>query len=281
MSSVRVGDIARGSRGRGFALPAISLGKPFAIVAAILVVLAVAWFALYNSGLFKIANVTVTGVSHITASEMTSLASVPVDSTLLNVDAGGIEQRLLQNPWVEGVSVNRILPDTLELSITERKVAAVVEVSTQNAESKEQWIIASDGIWIMNVPDQSSEEASSVSSQVYADADSALKITGVPYGVRPEAGAVCTDDSVLNALAIVDGMTTSLKDRVRAVDASGTDNTVLTLDDGVQIAFGGSGTTEEIREKERVCLQLLEENPGKISYINVRNPASPTWRSVS
>lgn len=281
MSSVRVGDVARGSRGGGFALPSISLGKPVAVVAALFVALAVVWFALYNSGLFKISNVTVTGVSHITASEMTSLASVPVDSTLLNVDAGGIEQRLLENAWVESVSVNRILPDTLELAITERKVAAVVEVSTQNAEAKERWLIASDGIWIMSVPDQSSEAAASVSSQVYADAESALKITGVPYGVRPEAGAVCTDDSVLNALAIVDGMTTSLKDRVRAVDASGTDNTVLTLDNGVQIAFGSSGTTEEIREKERVCLQLLEENPDRISYINVRNPSSPTWRSVS
>lgn len=276
---MRVGDVAR-SRGAGFALPSVSLGRPLAILAAIVAVFAVGWFALSNSGLFKISDVSVTGVTHLTANEMATLAAVPVDSTLLDVDASGIEKRLLENPWVKDASVRRKPPSTLELAIVERDVAAVVEVSTQNAQSRERWLIASDGIWIMSVPEQGSDASAGVSSQVYADADAALKITGVPYGVRPEAGAVCTDDSVLNALSVVDGMTTSLKDRVRAVDASGADNTVLTLDDGVQIAFGSSGTTEEIREKERVCLQLLEDNPGKISYINVRNPASPTWRSL-
>ena len=93
----------------------------------------------------------------------------------------------------------------------------------------------------------------------------------------PEIGEVCTDSNVNNALAIVSGMTTELADSVVRVSATDAESTILTLDNGVEIAFGAA---EDIREKERVCLALLEEHEGNIAYINVRTVSSPTWRSL-
>ncbi len=280
LRSVRVGDLepSRGGRGRGGMDASYRnyMGRFVKVAIAIVVVIAV-FLGVRQSSLFAIQNVTVTGVTHITSTAMAELAAVPTGSTLLRVDAAGIKSRLLTNAWVKDVSVNRVLPDTLELAITERTVSAVVEVPGQDGGSTAQWAISSDGIWLMEIPAQGSEEAANVSSQVYADADAALKITNVPYGVSPKVGSACTDDSVLNALSIVDGMTTSLKDQVASVSASGVDNTVLTLDSGVQIAFGNA---EDIRDKERICLQLMEQYPDQISYINVRTPSSPTWRAL-
>lgn len=40
------------------------------------------------------------------------------------------------------------------------------------------------------------------------------------------------------------------------------------------------GPAQSIREKERVCLQILNDNPGKVAYINVRVVDRPTWRSL-
>ena len=55
------------------------------------------------------------------------------------------------------------------------------------------------------------------------------------------------------------------------------ESTRLTLESKVEIDFG---VAEDIREKERICLQLLADNPGKVAYINVRVVDSPTWRAV-
>ena len=275
--SVRVGDVGRSSRSGGMNDAYRSYMARFAKAGIALLAVAAIAVALYLSPLFGIANVRVTGVSHITANEMAELAAVPVDSTLLRVDAAGIKSRLLTNAWVEDVAVKRVLPDALELAITERTIAAVVEVPAEDGSGVHRWAIASDGTWLMDIPDQGSDEAADVSGQVYADAEGALKITNVPYGVSPKVGSACTDESVLNALSIVSGMTTSLKDQVASVNVSGADNTVLTLDSGVQIAFGDDGS---IRDKERICLELLEQHAGEISYINVRTPDRPTWRSL-
>ena len=45
-----------------------------------------------NSGVFTVRQVTVSGVSHITAEEVTELAAIPEGTTLLSVDANGITQ---------------------------------------------------------------------------------------------------------------------------------------------------------------------------------------------
>lgn len=276
-SSVRVGDIQQATRAHRVQKTYRRYVVRIAIALVLIIGLLVAGIAVYNSNLFTISNVSVKGVEHLTATEMTELASVPAGTTLLRVDEAGIKERLLQEAWVKEVAVNRVFPDTLELDITERTIAAIVEVPVENAQKTETWAIASDGIWLMNIPPEGSAEASTVSIKVYEDAASVLRITGVPYGLIPEVGSYCSDDNVNNALAIVDGFSTDLANQVKTVSATGTETTTLILDNGIEIAFG---TADNIREKERVCLALMEEHPGQVTYINVRIVDEPTWRST-
>ena len=189
----------------------------------------------------------------------------------------GIRERLLKDAWVDDVSVNRVFPNTLELAVTERTITAVVDVPTENAESVQPWAIASDGMWLMPIPDQNSEAGKRTSPKVYEDAAKVLHITDVPYGTRPEVGAYCSDANVNNALAIVDGMTTELAGQVKKVAATETESTTLTLESGVEIVFG---TAENIRDKERVCLEIMKEHPDGLAYINVRVVDRPTWRAL-
>ena len=216
------------------------------------------------------------GVEHLTASEMEQLAGVPAGTTLLRVDADAIRSRLLMDAWVQDVSVNRVFPDTLEIVVTERTITAVVDVSTENASSTQAWAIASDGMWLMPIPAQDSEAGRNTSPKVYEDAASALHIADVPYGVEPKVGSYCGDANVNNALAIVDGMTTDLAGRVTTVKATETESTTLVLDNGVEIVFGAA---KDIRDKERVCLEIMEQHPDVV-YINVRIVESPTWRAL-
>ena len=131
-----------------------------------------------------------------------------------------------------------MFPNTLQIDITERTITAVVEVPNENAQNSTQWAIASDGMWLMPIPDRDSEAGRRTNSKVYEDAESVLHITDVPYGTKPAVGSYCTDANVNNALAIVAGMTTELADRVTSVKATETASTTLTIKDGPDIVFG-------------------------------------------
>lgn len=277
VSSVRLGDLENGRGARMQSRYKRHVRRIFTTL-AILAVAVAAYAVLYFSSAFTITEVTVKGCEHLTDAEMTELAAVPTDTTLLRVDAAGITSRLQSEPWVASASVNRVLPSTLELDITERTIKAVVQVPTKDASKYEKWAIASDGMWLMKIPDENSAEAANVSKKVYEDAAEVLQITDVPYGVEPKVGTYCTDDNVNNALKIISGMTTELAGQVKRVSANGTETTTLTLENGVQIAFGDAN---DIRDKERICLQLMSAHEGEIAYINVRTPSRPTWRAVS
>lgn len=277
LTSVRVGDIDRLQRQdraqRRYRRYLVRLGVIVAFVAA----LAIGAAAAYNSSLFTIESVKVSGVEHLTSEEMQLLAAVPQGSTLLRVDTAAIEERLKQDAWVQDVQINRLFPNTLEIVVTERSIAAVVEVPTSDAKSVQRWAIASDHMWLMPIPDPDSEAGQRTSPKVYEDADAALAIKDVPFGTKAEVGTYCSDESVLNALDIVSGMTTELADRVKTVYADGVEETRLVLDNNVEVAFGAA---ENIRDKERVCLEIMEQHPDAVAYINVRDVASPTYRAL-
>lgn len=250
------------------------------IIIAILIVAAVLGIAgvvVYNMNLFPVKNVKVSGVEHLTAEETTELAAVPQGSTLISVDAAGIESRLKSNPWIKDAVVERVFPDTLNLKITEREITAIVEVLIDDSKTTQTWALASDGMWLTEIPDPSSEKGKQIASKVYEDAETKLKISQVPYGSTPEAGTICKNANISNALSIIDGMTTELAGEVKQVSASSSESTTLILNNGIEIAFGDSS---DIRDKERVCLQLMKEYPNQISYINVRVVNKPVWRSI-
>lgn len=276
LTSVRVGDLDRAERASRAQSTYRRYVVRIAIIASLLAALAIGGIAAYNSSLFTIESVAVSGVEHLTAAEMTAMANVPENTTLLRVDAAGIRERLMQNAWVADAEVKRVFPNTLELVVTERTITAVVEVPTEDAKSMKKWAIASDHMWLMPIPDQDSEAGKKTSPKVYEDAAAVLSITDVPYGTKAEIGAYCTDSNVNNALDIVSGMTTDLAGRVTKVSAAGAEETKLVLDNNVEIAFGKA---EDIRDKERVVLKIMEDNPSVV-YINVRVVDRPTWRAV-
>lgn len=234
--------------------------------------------ALYVSPVCTIEKVRVEGADHLTQEEMLTLAAVPSGTTLLRVDTAQIEKNCLRDAWIEKVRVSREFPSTLVISVTEREIAAVVEVPSEVNYTSRLWAIAADKMWLMPIPDQDSEQGQAINPQIYEDVESVLRITDVPFGAKVEIGTYCTDVNINNALSVVAGMTTQLKDRVVKVSATDSESTTLVLDNGIEIAFG---TAENTREKERIILALLEEHEGNIAYINVRSVNNPTWRAVS
>ena len=277
LESVSIGQLKREQRNERVQRGARNYAARIIAMLAVAIVLVIAGGVVYNSSLFTIENVEITGVEHLTENDMALMADIPEGSTLLRIDVDTIKKRLMQNAWVQDVSVNRVFPSTLSISVTERTITAVVEVPTSTGRSTKEWAISSDHMWLMPIPARDSEAGQNTSEQIYTDAENALRITNVPYGTQTQIGAVCTDSNVLNALDIVAGMTTELSGMVVEVSAAGPDETTLMLSNGVEVAFGKA---ENIRDKERVILKILADNPDSVAYINVRSVTNPTWRTV-
>jgi cell division protein FtsQ len=102
------------------------------IAIAVLSVLVVFFGAIfiYRSNLFLIKNVQVEGTSHLTSQEITEIAAVPDDATLLRLDSAGIKERLESQAWVAEAHVHRVLPDGIVLTIV---LMGVIKKATAKA----------------------------------------------------------------------------------------------------------------------------------------------------
>lgn len=247
-----------------------------AVILGLLIVGAIAFFVLSHTQAFRVENVSFEGAEHLTDKEMDALVSIPDGTTLLNVDADAIKASLERVSWVKSVDVNKIYPSTLEIVVHERRMAAVVEIPMGATQTIQNWAIADDGVWLMAIPNQDSEVGQQIDPAIYEDVDNVPHITGVQYGLVPELGTECRDENVNNALSILTGMTTELADQVKTISAADSESTQLTLKNNIEIAFGKA---ENIREKERICLEIMEQNPSVV-YINVRVPDRPTFRKI-
>ena len=228
------------------------------VVAAVLLVIFGSIFV-YRSDLFHVNNVQINGVSHLTSQEITEIAAVPADSTLLRLDAAGIKQRLEDNAWVQSATIHRSLPDTIVIDVTERTPGAVVRIN-----DKQTWVISTDCSWL--------------SAATEDDWNNDMRIIDVSNSIaQPVSGSECTDGGIKNALAILDGISDDLKSQIQSISAESSIKTSLNLKNGITVAFGDSSS---IQLKEAAINELLSQYAGKISYINVRVPASPTYRTL-
>lgn len=252
--------------------------KVLGIIFGVLLVAAIgAVIYLANSDYLKITEVEYVGTDHLTEAECKALAPSPEGQNLLTFDAGKIEAGFKRDSWVESVSFNRVFPNKLQIVVKERKIGAVVEFNSGANQIAQSWIITLDGMWIMAIPNQDSDTGKLISQNIYTDADSAVHIKDCPNGIAPEIGGKCSDETVLNSLAILNGFSTDLKDQVKSISASNINATTLRLTNNVEIAFGSA---ENVRDKERIAKGIMEEND-KVVYINVRSTDRPTWRSAS
>jgi cell division protein FtsQ len=78
-----------------------------------------------NAAGFKIAAVAVSGEKHLSREEVLAAAGVTGRASLLFFDVADARARLLTNPWIAEATVQKLLPDRIVISISERKPFAL------------------------------------------------------------------------------------------------------------------------------------------------------------
>ena len=234
----------------------------------------VTFLILSYTSTFKIEQVVAEPTEHLPQDELDKIVVIDPDATLLNVDTTKLEEELKKNPWVESVDISRQFPDTLHISITERKVFAMTLIGPENA----AWYIGADFHWIepAKIETEKDEAVREAALQMAKNGEYYL-IYDLSADINPEAGTLVEVPILQDVHKIADGLSDPLKAEVLAFSAPARDSISLRLQNGIEIAFGSA---DDISSKEKVINAIMQKHENQVTYINVRNPAKPTYRKI-
>ena len=235
----------------------------------------VGFLVLRSSSIFAITNIQVDPTEHVTNEQIQKLIVVEEGTTLLNMDESLITQELQKDPWVASATYERQFPNTLHITITERRVTALVALSSGPV----AWYLGENNVWLeadqLNVPEGKTTATVALEK---ATSEGELLITDVPATVSPVAGTTASDAEIQAVMEYQSTFSSELTSQIVSYSASSVDAISVTLTNGVQVALG---SPTQIADKEKVILAMLKQFPGELTYLNVRTPASPTYRRVS
>lgn len=106
--------------------------------------------------------------------------------------------------------------------------------------------------------------------------DKAILFIDIPADVSPASGSEITSDVVLAGLKYADGFSKDFLDQIEDLSLESVEAISANLTSGIEVSLG---SPENIALKERVVTELIDQVEG-ITYINVRDPQSPTYRSI-
>lgn len=227
------------------------------LIAASIAAALLAGAALYRSELLTVERVEVEGLVRLRAEDVIGWAEVPTDATLVRFPGEQVEERLLSRAWILEAHVRRDLPDGMLIRIVERTPVALVDDGTATS-----WLVDSGG---MVMGPRGVEETAAL--PVIRDVE---RLTVVP-------GEVASSTALLNALAVLEGLSPELRSSIRAVSAPTVDKTALYTVDDIEVFVG---LAEDMGKKDSLIRRILAEQAGKVVYINVRTVERPTWRGL-
>jgi len=213
------------------------------IVIAVIVALVAAglWVVYYSSALVT-KRVNVVGSRNLTPVQVSLTAQVPVGVPLARQDLDAIAERLTAVPSIETAAVSRSWPNTITLTIVERRPVLAV--------------LQPDGYVVV--------DKYGVAYQTQPTLPPKVVLADVDTQSKP----------LLSAVAVVaTALPEKLNGKVRLITASSPDNIALILGSGRIITWGSSADSEL---KAKVVTALLKRKPK--SSIDVSSPHNPAVR---
>ncbi|MHB0977137.1 MAG: cell division protein FtsQ/DivIB [Candidatus Aquicultorales bacterium] len=222
----------------------------FVVIVGTIIAVVVGAQLLYNSNLFDLSKVEITGVSKLKKADIVLLSGIKKGDNLLKLDSGGVEKRLRINPWIKSVKISKQLPSTLAIAVTERKPFAVIL-------TKKGFFHIDDEGWVI-------ERLSD------GTASTLPKIADIVIDAKP--GQKAPSEALANAIACLKGLDPDLQKMIATLSVSTPDKLLLYTRDNVEILYGRA---EEVEKKNQVIKAILAQKKGKLIFMDVRTVSNP------
>lgn len=257
---------------RGKTLRYVAIGA--ASLLGVALVLVIAFFILRDSSVFRITSVEVEPTQHITVNDIRNLTQIPEGTTLLNLDEAALESSIRKNPWVGSVSIERVFPNTLKVTIAEQKADMLVVMSSGSV----AWYLGDAGVWIQPTRIEAAEGQSVNDAALQkAQAEGCLLVIDVPSTVDPKSGSAPSDGVLQSVQEFREGFSEEFSSHIACYSAASTDDIWCTMDNGVSVSLGSA---TDIAEKEHLVESYLDEFPDTALYIVVRVVSNPSVRTI-
>lgn len=219
-------------------------------IAGVVALVLLGAYAIYQSHLFDINEISVSGTVHLNRDEVIKMSGVRKGQSLLKISSGEISDRILKSPWVKSVKVNRRPFQTLALEVTERKPFAIIS--------------ARNGFFYMDDEGRTIEKVGSLGTT------SLPRIVDAVVDVR--IGERISSEALSNAIACLKSLDPDLKSQVATLSVSSTDKLFIYTRDNVEILYGRA---EEVEKKNQVIKAILAQKKGKLIFMDVRTVSNP------
>jgi cell division protein FtsQ len=209
------------------------------------------WIAFF-SPLLAVREVTLSGAKRTTADEVAGVVNLDSSDNLLLMRTDEVAAAVRKLPWIKSVSVDRKLPGTVKVTVTERSPAMVVALGEQ------RYLIDRRG-------------------RVLSEAESteALPVlAGLQEGL-PDPGERLRSAELEGALQAFFAFPRRLQRDVEAVFAPTVERITFQLSDGMQVRYGAAEDTRSKIEVLEVLLARLRREGRGALYVDVRVPEAP------
>ena len=205
-----------------------------------------------DARLLAVDRVIVQGNQRLSVGEIEALVSDVRGQSLLTVDLHLFQTRLLDSPWVQSVTVRRILPSTVDVRIVERDPVAIARLGQQ------LYLVDGTGVIIDEYGPQ------------YSDFD--LPIVDGMAAPASEGGRAIDPARAQLAARFLASMAgrPELRRSVSQVDVSREGNVTVLLGDDPTLLYLGD---EQFVERLRTYLEIrptLDERMADVDYVDLR-----------
>jgi cell division protein FtsQ len=209
------------------------------------------WIAFF-SPLLAIREVTLSGAKRTTADEVAGVVNLDSSDNLLLLRTDEVAVAVRKLPWIKSVSVDRKLPGTVKVTVTERSPAMVVALGEQ------RYLIDRRGRVLSR-----------------AESTEGLPVlAGLQEGL-PDPGERLRSAALKGALQAFFAFPRSLRRDVEAVFAPTLERITFQLSDGIQVRYGAAEDTRSKIEVLDVLLARLRREGRGALYVDVRVPEAP------
>jgi len=205
-----------------------------------------------DARLLAVDRVIVQGNHRLSVGDIEALIGDVRGESLLLVDLHRFQTRLLDSPWVQSVTLRRILPSTVDVRIVERDPVAIARLGQQ------LYLVDGTGVIIDEYGPQ------------YGDLD--LPIVDGMAAPASESGRVIDPERAQLAARFLSALTgrPELRRAVSQVDVSREGNVVVLLgDDPAQLYLGDQQFVERLRTYLEIR-PTLDERMDEVDYVDLR-----------
>lgn len=211
----------------------------------------VAW-AVFWSPLLHVRDVRVVGARRTPAAEVSSAARLQGNENLLLLSTADVARRVAELPWVSSVDVDRMLPGTVRIRVTERAPAMVLSLGAARWTVDLSGHVLAPGVAKKGLP----------------------VLAGVQVGTV-EPGVRLQTPEAVEALAVFRSLPAALRRDVVGLFAPTIERITFKLSDGMIVRYGAAERMPSKNTVLRAVLARVRAESTGASYIDVRVPTAP------